>query len=94
MDERVLPSNDVTLRPPMLPERVIALGDQDVSKALGILRIVVWKVHFQVIHVLQVERDRPEFTVDLEHVMVLAPWRKPGGCSRSSRRGWACWVCS
>ena len=33
VDEGVLPADDVAVRPPMLPEGVIRLGDEDIGKA-------------------------------------------------------------
>src|SRR5205823_7979732 len=41
VDEGVLPANDVTVRPPVRPERVICFGHQDIGEAL---RFFYWSI--------------------------------------------------
>ena len=55
VDKRVLPPNDVPLRPPVLPERVVALRHQYVSESLNILVVKARDMHLQMIHILKVE---------------------------------------
>src|SRR5450759_554252 len=78
VDEGVLPADHVTGRPPVLPEGVLCLRDQDgaepVASSLGV-RIV--KSHLQLVQPLQVKGDRAFGPVDLPGKSVLAAEAEP-----------------
>ena len=69
----VLPSDDVAVRPPVLPERVGSLGDEHGAKPLC---LSPWpragEVHLEFVEALQVERDRALGAVDLKGESVPA----------------------
>src|SRR5918999_2700217 len=71
--EGVLPADHVAVRPPVLPERMVGLGDQHRPEALGALRVL------QLVEALEVEGQRPFRPVDLPGEGVLASVREARG---------------
>ena len=57
VDEGVLPADDVAVRPPVLPERVMGLGDQHLVKALRLFGRVIDPEHLQLVEALEIETD-------------------------------------
>jgi hypothetical protein len=73
--ERMLPTDDMSLGPPVLPEGVKRFTHEHGREPLrffGGFR----PEHFEFVHALQIEPDRTVFAVDFEHFIVLAPLGK------------------
>src|SRR5918992_2669278 len=77
VDEGVLPADDVPVGPPVLPERVVGLGDEHRAEALRPLRVL------QLVEPLEVEGERPLRPVDLPGEGVLAAVREARGLDRA-----------
>jgi hypothetical protein len=54
MDESVFPSDHMTLRPPIFPERMEGLGNQDVMETLGFFGLVVLPKDLDFVEALEV----------------------------------------
>src|SRR5881628_3748287 len=76
--EGVLPPDDVALRPPVLPERVVGLRDEDGAEALRLRPgCRAGKVDLELVEALEIEAERALGAVDLPGEGVLAPRREP-----------------
>src|SRR3954463_660501 len=76
--ERVLPPDDVALRPPVLPERVVGFGDEDGAEALRARPgCRAGEVDLELVEALEIEPQRALGAVDLPGEGVLAPGREP-----------------
>src|SRR5215208_6834305 len=80
----MLVAYDVPRRPPGSHERVIGLGYEYGPKTFDV-RLVVFEVHGQLVHALQVEEDASLGAVDLEGVVVPAAWSEPRGLEGTHR---------
>src|SRR4051812_7943275 len=86
VDERVLPADHVPLRPPVLPEGMVGLGDEHRAEALRELsgrRVRV--VDLELVEALDVEAQRALGAVDLELERVLAPAGEARRLDRADR---------
>src|SRR5882672_1013148 len=81
---RVLPADDVAVRPPVGHEGMVALGDGDAAEAVGLL-FVADPVDLELVDGLEVEADRALLGVDLEAAEVLAAAGEAGRLHRADR---------
>ena len=79
MHEGVLPSDDVAMRPPVLPERVVGFGDEHGPESLVALGVL------QLVQALKVEGERALGAVDLPGEGVLATVGEARGLDRADR---------
>src|SRR3954453_4040358 len=84
--EGVLPPDDVALRPPVLPERVVGFGDEDGAESLRPRSgCRAGEVDLELVEALEIEAQRALGAVDLPGEGVLAPGREPGRLYRADR---------
>src|SRR5690606_41320 len=83
--KRVLPADDVPVRPPVLPVGMERLSDQRVVEAARLFRLIPGPENVELVHALEVELDRPIFAVDLERVEVLASLTEARRLDRADR---------
>ena len=81
--ERVLPTDDVSVRPPVFPERVVCFGYQYIVEALRLARLVVDPEHLELVEAFEVEADAAKLAVDLYDLVILAAGRKARRFERS-----------
>src|SRR5918993_2318131 len=76
VSKRVLVADNMTCWPPVRGVWMHPLGDVDRAEPLQ-ARGVILKIDLQLVHTLEVERDRPLRSVDLKAVVVAPPRRQP-----------------
>src|SRR5918995_3143924 len=81
--KRVLVADNMTCWPPVRSVWMHPLGDVDGAEPLQ-ARGVILKIDLQLVHTLEVERDRPLRSVDLEAVVVAPPRRQPRRLERAT----------
>ena len=72
VNESVFPTDDMTLRPPIIPPGMIIFGNQDIMKTLGLFGFFTHPEDLQFVQTLQVETYAAFLSIDLEAVVVLA----------------------
>ena len=77
--EGVLPTDDVTLRPPVLPPGVVGLGNKYLVPTFGFFDIFAHPEHFQLVHAFQIEANTALLAIDLEVIGVFAPGGETAG---------------
>src|SRR5215212_1220706 len=85
MDERMLPADNVPLRPPILPPGMIRLADENIGETLCFARLTAFPVDFQFVEAFQVETNAALFGVDLERIEILAARCEACGFQRAER---------
>jgi len=73
VNKRMLPADDMALRPPIFPIRMVGLADVDSMEAACLFGFFVRPIDIHLVHALQVEGDRAVLAVDFQRVEVLAP---------------------